>query len=152
VLLIVAIPMLLTGCAHVEPFHFCVQDSSTGEPLPDFIVYWTESWQNKGGTMPFRSRSGFLWSDGTNGVRVVGLRGAVDETCRDNSFRFSAKGYEPLDLSYIPGARTPAVGLFNTRKSPRPVCEMGSVITIDTTCHFSQFLKNKIGNGSFFTC
>jgi hypothetical protein len=30
--------------------------------------------------------------------------------------------------------------------------EMGSVITIDTTCHFSQFLKNKIGNGSFFTC
>jgi prepilin-type N-terminal cleavage/methylation domain-containing protein len=30
--------------------------------------------------------------------------------------------------------------------------EMGSVITIDTMCHFSQFLKNKIGNGSFFTC
>jgi hypothetical protein len=116
-----AIALFLTGCAHVKPFFFRVQDASTGEPLPYFTVYWTESWQKTGATMPFRSRSGFLPSGGNNLVKVVRLRAAMDHSFRDNTFRFAAKGYEPLDVSYIASPGTPAVGVFNTRKSPRPL-------------------------------
>ena len=106
---------------YAKPFFFRVQDASTSEPLPYFTVYWTESWQETGTTMPFWSRSGFLFSGGSNVVRVAGLRCASSNDFRDNTFRFASKGYEPLDLSYISTLGSPAVGLFNTRKSPRPL-------------------------------
>jgi putative transposase len=63
----------------------------------------------------------------------------LGESCEKTGWRIHA--YVLMDNHYHLLAETPEANL-----------KMGSVITIDTTCHFSQFLKNKIGNGSFFTC
>src|SRR6266404_1343820 len=88
--------VFLAGCAYVKPFTFRVEDASTGEPVTNATVYWTESWQKISALKPDRTRSGFLFSGETNVLRVTGLTEAVD-----NKFRFTSKGYQPLTLEYI---------------------------------------------------
>ena len=114
--LLVGLVVMLTGCADLKSFAFRVQDASTGEPVNYVTIYWTQSWQKMGASKPNRTRSGFLFSGETNVIRVEGLLDSVD-----NTFRLSATGYQPLTVDYIPKSEPPAVGLFNTTLSPRPL-------------------------------